>query len=88
MASMVCFSLAYPGYEHGYHGYGGNQEIAHHGGGYDHSYGAADEAAESDYGHHQQVARIGESHGHQYADEHHHDEHEEHVDYYVSWLTD
>lgn len=91
MATMVCLSLAYPGYEHhGYHGYGGHhqQAIAHHGGGggggYDHG-GYADEVGESDYGHHQQIARIGESHGHEYADQqHHHEEHEEHVDYYVS----
>lgn len=83
VASMVCVSLAYPGYDQ-YHGYGGHHEVAHHGGGYEHGGYAAQDAGESDYGHHhQQVARIGESHGHEYADQHHHEE-EEHVDYYVS----
>lgn len=70
MASAVCMTLAYPGYEQ-YH-YGGHEL-----GGYESGLG------ESDYGHHghQQISRIGESHGHELS--HHHEE-EEHVDYYVS----
>lgn len=76
IASAVCMTLAYPGYEQ-YHYGGGHHELsAGHGGGYD--------DGEADYGHHHASARIGESHGHEY--EHHHEDHheDEHVDYYVS----
>lgn len=78
LASAVCMSLAYPGYEQ-YH-YGGGHEVSGHSGGYEGGYG--DDGGEADYGHHQVASqRIGESHGHEF--EHHHEE-DEHVDYYVS----
>lgn len=79
LASAVCLSLAYPGYEP-YHHYG----LEHSSGGYEH-HGYADDA--HDFGQQHAVAsqRI-DGHGHEALDhhQHQHEEHEEHVDYYVS----
>ncbi len=75
---MICMAFAYPGYEQ-YHHYDGHDLHQFDGG-----YGGGSEGGEADYGHHQIASqRIGHD---EHAHEYHHEE-DEHVDYYVSCLT-